>query len=969
MGDYIEKITLKGKAYDAFANDLDNLVTGNKVGNGLYGQKGKDTIYGLAENDTIYGHNGADLLLGGTDNDTIYAGNGKDKVWGGFGIDTIYGSDDGNKDILRGGGDADLYKVDSKDVVREAAGGGLLDWVWADDDHALLAGQDIEVLWAYAPFGGMALELARAAVLGDYRTFVNHALLYGTLGTEPGARLTGNEKSQILFGELDVEFHANSLEGMGGADTIIGDGLSDIAVYLSSDAAVQIDLSVNLQSGGHAEGDYLYGIRNVLGSAFDDILEGESLVNGALDEYANTLRGGVGNDLIYGYGEADVLKGGDGEDTLFGGKGADTLNGGRGDDTLDGGDGDDTYVVTLGDALVDSGGFDTAIATEDFYLAAGLAIERLEAASKADGLYLFGNTWYQTIVGHDGDDTIHGGAGNDWAYYSFSNAGVTVDLTVTRQSGGHAEGDTLKSIENLRGSLSADTLIGKSGGFTGGPVNNTHYGEAGDDYIEDSYGSNTLYGGAGDDTLVGSGTNGAIVGFGSLLISGAGNDTLEGGVSTNSGGDTLAGGMGNDTYRVTSNGDIAVGADGGHDTPISDVDDWDMDTPGHAGIEDAILGTGKILRANALDNHVTGNGKANEIFGRAGDDTLLGKAGTDTLRGGLGDDTYAIDGGDVIVELAFGRTDTVRSAQSHTLGNNLENLTLTGILSVNGTGNAKANVIKGNAAANTLEGRGGNDVYVTDGADVIVEALGEGVDLVESSGDITLSANVENLVLTGTAVSGTGNALDNRLTGNAEGNTLDGGGGTDTMIGGAGDDTYITDGGDEITELLAGGFDRVESSASVFLLGANIEALRLTGSADLNGGGNVLDNDIRGNSGDNRLRGREGSDTLTGNGGADTFVFDTALGEVDRIRDFTSGTDVLELDDAIFTALGAGGLSAIAFRAASSAVATSVNHRILYDTDDGRLFYDEDGSGAAARVHFATLFAAPTLTAADIQIA
>ena len=191
---------------------------------------------------------------------------------------------------------------------------------------------------------------------------------------------------------------------------------------------------------------------------------------------------------------------------------------------------------------------------------------------------------------------------------------------------------------------------------------------------------------------------------------------------------------------------------------------------------------------------------------------------------------------------------------SYTLGANVENLTLTGTGDINGTGNALANIITGNAAptcstaapAPTPWGRAGNDTYVVDDVgDVVIENASEGTDTVQASITYTLGANVENLTLTGTAnINGTGNALANGLVGNAGDNVLDGGAGADTMTGGLGNDIYVVDNvGDMVVENASDGTDTVLASIS-YTLGANLENLTLTGTANINGTGNALANGL-----------------------------------------------------------------------------------------------------------------------------
>ncbi len=316
-----------------------------------------------------------------------------------------------------------------------------------------------------------------------------------------------------------------------------------------------------------------------------------------------------------------------------------------------------------------------------------------------------------------------------------------------------------------------------------------------------------------------------------------------------------------------------------------------------------------IARDVLIENALGGSGN-DVLFGNGTANTLNGGTGSDTLIGGSGDDIYIVDGTDVITEVADGGNDTVQSAFTHTLGTNLENLTLTGTAATNGKGNSQNNSLAGNAGANilnggvgtdTLTGGAGNDIYVTYGNDTITEAVGAGTDTVQSSITFVLGYNLENLTLTGTAgISGTGNSLNNILIGNDAANTLNGGIGTDTLKGGAANDIYVTDGADTITEGANAGTDTVQSSAT-YTLGANLENLTLTGSTAIDGTGNSQNNSLIGNGMANILNGGRGMDRLTGGAGNDSFLFSSvtesgiSATSSEVITDFVRGQDKINL--------------------------------------------------------------------------
>ena len=132
------------------------------------------------------------------------------------------------------------------------------------------------------------------------------------------------------------------------------------------------------------------------------------------------------------------------------------------------------------------------------------------------------------------------------------------------------------------------------------------------------------------------------------------------------------------------------------------------------------------------------------------------------------------------------------TGNTNATGNALDNLLV---------GNAGDNILDGGAGADTLRGLGGDDKYVVDSANDVVDesAAGSGgYDRVYSSLSVNLmdsthfkgSIEAVSLMWSGN-VNVLGNALANSLVGNAGNNVLNGGAGNDILSGGAGNDTLI----------------------------------------------------------------------------------------------------------------------------------------------------------------------------------
>jgi Ca2+-binding RTX toxin-like protein len=503
------------------------------------------------------------------------------------------------------------------------------------------------------------------------------------------------------------------------------------------------------------------------------------------------------------------------------------------------------------------------------------------------------------------------------------------------------------------GGYSGASYVIYGGNFTGAV---THLGGADAGSVAGTAGADAMVGGQGNDTLTGGAGNDALRG-------GAGNDFLDGGA----GADRMNGGTGNDTYVVDSLADrIEEDSAGGNDTVRTSL-------------------VFSLQNRHELENLIL-LGSANlEAVGNAKDNILGSNAGNNLLDGGAGSDTasYAEASGAVQVSLLLGGPQATGGAGTDTLVS-IENLTGSAFADTL-AGNALANVLDGGAGNDVLAGNAGDDQYRVDSlADHVDENEDEGFDTVLSGVSYVLPDNVEALVLLGGAnLFGSGSTGADTLVGNSGANTLRGKGGSDLLDGGLGDDNLAgnegndtvlggegndTLGGGKDNDSLVGGdgndslaglagidtlsgdlgFDTLDGGEGNDSLLGGLQKDELYGGNgdDTVAGGNGFDT-IDGGEGNDSIRGAMGTDVLTGGNGADRFVFATALDgilNIDTIIDFVSGTDVIELSAAIFTAYSG---------QIGNTVGLSAN--LTYDSGTGVLQYDADGAGGAAGITFAIL--------------
>ncbi|MFO1034633.1 MAG: calcium-binding protein [Hyphomicrobiales bacterium] len=978
-------------------------LDGSAQGDTLTGDKNANVISGFSGDDRIFGGAGDDTLIGGDNNDTLEGGAGADILKGG---QAALGSDaSGWRDLISyasskavvsinfatgtgSGGDA---QGDTFFEIEGVIGSAFADTLTGDGFSRIFIGGggadiisagsgDLDRASYITSKAGVTIDLTLAGSQvsgGDAKGDVLSGIEW-IEGSDFNDNLKGDGGTNFLYGYKGNDI----IEGGAGADVLDGgEGINTLS-YASDFTGVMVNLNSNQVLGGDAQGD-----------------------SGDLSTFSNII-GGSNTDFLTGNVGDNVIDGGAGDDWIDPISGSDTIKGGAGIDTISFVSQGATGSVKL--SLAISGKQNTGV----LGTMTVTGIENIEGGDSADDLtgndlknvidggagndIIRGGKGDDELYGADGDDILDGGAGadlfeggsfgetlGDWVTYAKSTKAVTINLGAQTASGGDATGDILNGISNIIGSAFADSLTGDNNDniLEGGPGNDFLDGRGGNNIVsyagatkavkfdlnlqngvvqhtggggDDTIGGTNFYGvfgGAGNDTLIGDGAD-------NLITGGGGNDIIEG----RGGFNTLDGGKGvntlsyaNETADLIINLPVAYALHGVFTDTISNF----QNVTGGSG-DDSLAGDvgNNILKGGAGDDHIFG--------GLGGADLLSG--GSNTAYGDTVDFFNWADpsGKGVTISLAIKSAQTVGSGKvtisefENLVGSQLAD-TLTGDAGANkiygGNGN---DVIEGGAGADYIDGE--NDVDTITYAhskfgvkvDLSLQGVGPQQALVLGVADDAAGDDlhgIENVI---------GTAKDDWIQGDGNDNVIEGGLGNDVLIGTGSEDTVSFE---SSTKAIFFDF-ALEGVSGTWNTGAGIDTIMGFGRVIGGKAGDTLIGEVNGD----YITGGLGADTLTGELGADKFIYRNLAEKGDHITDFTSGQDVIMITAAGFknTVFGQTHLASGSTPVASN----STDAWFLYDTDDGKLYFDDDGTGVHAQVLLLTLdnFATGGLIAADIII-
>ena len=434
--DHIIESTAGSATGDLNGYSIHDTIMGSALDDNISALTGNDFIEANSGNDTVNGGTGNDEIHGGLGDDELYGEGDGDEIYGDEGDDEIYGGD-GDDEIDGGDGDDEIHGNEGSDLFIDNLGNDIY-YAGAGDTLRVATGID-EVRATQTDLSGLILDFRPFGLLdendnlieiGFYRDFAgsninDYKLSYagGTVVIDHFVDLTDAPTVWLADGSL-VNLSGSQIEGFGSAgdDSYVEDSFT-LLNFVAHDLVYA--------SGGNDAFTFLHGDDTIYGGDGDDVLS-KQLESGNTD---------FGTGIFTAYGEEgnDTLRGGLGDDYLDGGNGNDVIQDFSGGvDQLIGGDGDDTFVLDW------EGG--------------------------------------DTVSGGNGSDTVNLANAEFYATASYTYDINLVTQTVTNSVGTHQ----LSSIENVFGSVNADTITGDSN-------NNFLLGYQGDD---------TIYGGGGDDTYL-----------------------------------------------------------------------------------------------------------------------------------------------------------------------------------------------------------------------------------------------------------------------------------------------------------------------------------------------------------------------------------------------------------------------------------------------------------------------------------
>jgi Ca2+-binding RTX toxin-like protein len=443
----VQLLTPANNQGEAAGDTFDSIesIVGSRFDDGLVGTADANRLDGGAGADRLFGLDGNDTLIGGAGADYLSGGAGRDAAsYAGAAAGVVASLADPTANTGEAAGDTynsieNLIGTSFDDTLTGNAAANIINGGWGDDRlvggagaDRLIGGQGLDiVIYSGASAAVTASLLDPTANTGDAAgdTYSSIENLRGSIFNDI---LGGDNKKNVLNGDAgndmirayggnDAVYGADgndTLIGGGGADYLSGGAGSDTASYAGAAARVVVSLANPAINTGDAAGDAFNSIENLIGTSFDDGLNGDNGVN--------VIEGGAGNDGIKGYGGNDRLIGGDGNDTLIGGVGADTLDGGAGSDTASYKGATARVVASLANPSINVG----EAAGDTF-----VSIENLTGGDFNDHVYgnnaanvISGGAGNDIIKGYGGNDTLLGGAGADiFVFNSALNANTNVD--------------------------------------------------------------------------------------------------------------------------------------------------------------------------------------------------------------------------------------------------------------------------------------------------------------------------------------------------------------------------------------------------------------------------------------------------------------------------------------------------------------------------------------------------------------